>query len=88
MGDVLCFYRFEALAIIGENEDVLVGTVDIADLAAGATGVGEHHAAIDAAWEGAETDGGDVGGERGWLDLFGELWWGGYCYFYSVDADE
>jgi len=49
MGDVLCFYRFEALAIIGENEDVLVGTVDIADLAAGATGVGEHHAAIDAA---------------------------------------
>jgi hypothetical protein len=29
-----------------------------------------------------------VGGERGWLDLFRELGWGGYGYFYSVDTDE
>ena len=65
MGYVLCFYRFEAFAIISENEDVLVGTVDIADLAAGAAGVGEHYTAIDAAGEGAETYGGDVGRERG-----------------------
>ena len=65
MGYVLCFYRFEAFAIIGENEDVLVGTVDITDHAAGATGVGEHYTAVDATRERAETDGGDVGGERG-----------------------
>ena len=65
IGDILRFDRLEAFAIIGEDEDVLVGTMDIADFTAGATGVREHYAAVDATGEGAETNGGDVGGEGG-----------------------
>lgn len=59
---VFCFYWFETFAIISENKDVLVGAVDIAYHAAGASGVGKHYAAIDTAGERAEADRGYMRG--------------------------